>query len=75
MLLGTPDFKVDTWIRRFIDRVADEAGIARTDDPKAVLREARTRGDFGATDTHLDHAVWLYERARDTDPETEEKCA
>lgn len=62
MLLGTPDFKVDTWIRRFTDRVADEAGLARTDDPKVVLGEARTHGDFGTTDTHLDHAVWLYER-------------
>ena len=67
MLLGCPDVKADTWIIRAVQRVANEAGIATTVDSKmarAVVVRVHESAELGESVTHLDHAVWLNERAR-----------
>lgn len=67
MLLGYPDVKADTWIIRAVQRVANEAGLAITVDAKlarAVLVRVHESARLGESVTHLDHAVWLSERAR-----------
>lgn len=66
MLLGYPDTKPDTWIIRAVQRVADaenleivvKAKLART-----VVSEAHVLTKLGKTVTHMDHAIWLTERA------------
>lgn len=67
MLLGYPDVKADTWIIRAVQRVANEAGLAITVDStlaRTVLVRVHETTQLGESVTHLDHAVWLNERAR-----------
>lgn len=67
MLLGYPDVKADTWIIRAVQRVANEAGLAITVDSelaRVVLVRVHESARLGESITHLDHAVWLSERAR-----------
>lgn len=67
MLLGYPDVKADTWIIRAVQRVANEAGLVVTVDSKlarAVVVRVHESAKLGESVTHLDHAVWLNERAR-----------
>jgi hypothetical protein len=67
MLLGYPDVKADTWIIRAVQRVANEAGLAINVDAKlarAVVVRVHESAKLGESVTHLDHAVWLNERAR-----------
>ncbi len=71
MLLGYPDTKPDVWIIRAVQRVATEANVGSTVNAKIarrVLTEAHHRTGQGKTVTHMDHAVWLSERDRDTAP-------
>lgn len=59
--------KADTWIIRAVQRVANEAGLAITVDSKlahAVVASVHESARLGESVTHLDHAVWLNERAR-----------
>lgn len=66
MLLGYPDVKADTWIIRAVQRVANEAGLAITVDStlaRTVLVRVHETTQLGESITHLDHAVWLNERA------------
>lgn len=67
MLLGYPDVKADTWIIRAVQRVANEAGLAITVDAelaRTVVARVHESARLGESITHLDHAVWLNERAR-----------
>ncbi|MFF1254663.1 hypothetical protein ACFVYC_19495 [Pseudarthrobacter sp. NPDC058329] len=67
MLLGYPDTKPDTWIVRAVQRVADAEKLGLVVKPKlarTVVTEAHDITKLGKTVTHMDHAIWLTERAR-----------
>ncbi len=69
MLLGYPDTKPDVWIIRAVQRVAIAADInvvVKAELARDVLTEAHRRTALGKTVTHMDHAVWLTERERDS---------
>lgn len=69
MLLGYPDTKPDVWIIRAVQRVATAADInvvVKAKLARHVLTEAHRRTKLGKTVTHMDHAVWLTERERDS---------
>lgn len=67
MLLGFPGVKVDTWIRKFVDRVCTEAKVdsPKTDvEIRASIDAARQLAGIAAGLTETDHAIWRYERGR-----------
>lgn len=67
MLLGCPDTKPDTWIIRAVQRVADAESLnvsVNSELARAVVTEVHRRTKLGKTVTHMDHAIWLTERAR-----------
>lgn len=60
MLLGKPGVKADTWICRFVERA-----IGRDVSPQDAKRLVMAAADrLGEDATHLDHAIWAYERQR-----------
>lgn len=66
MLLGCPDVKPDTWIVRAVQRVADTHQLGLSVTPtlaRIVVTETHKATGYGKTVTHLDHAIWLRERA------------
>lgn len=66
MLLEYGDVKPDTWIVRAVQRVADTHQLGLSVTPalaRLVVTEAHKATGHGKTVTHLDHAIWLNERA------------
>ncbi|TYC98789.1 hypothetical protein FQ377_07155 [Arthrobacter echini] len=66
MLLGTPGVKADTWI---------VAAVSRAVKRKASPQEAReiviaVAEALNESPTHLDHALWAYERSRTVEVES-----
>jgi endonuclease III len=60
MLLGKPGVKADTWICRFVGR-----GTGHEVSPQEAKRLVMAAAERLAEDpTHLDHAIWAYERQR-----------
>lgn len=60
MLLGKPGVKADTWICRFVERAVGRDVSPR--EAKSLVMAAA--GRLNADATHLDHAIWAYERQR-----------
>ncbi len=58
MLVGQPGVKVDRMIRRFVRDVLDDD----LDDDTATNLIAAVAGRMQADVSHLDHAIWLYQR-------------
>lgn len=66
LLLGHGDAKADVWIIRAIQRVDDshEIDISVTStQARKIGTSAHAIAGLGETVTHLDHAIWLNERA------------
>lgn len=66
MLLGRGDVKPDVWIIRAIQRVADTHELDISVTPALaweIVTSAHAITGLGETVTHLDHAIWLNERA------------
>lgn len=60
MLLGKPGVKADTWICRFVERA-----VGHDVSPHEAKRLVMAAAERLAEDpTHLDHAIWAYERQR-----------
>lgn len=66
MLLGYGDVKPDTWIVRAVQRVADTHQLGLNVTPalaRLIVIETHNDTGYGETVAHLDHAIWLNERA------------
>lgn len=60
MLLGKPGVKADTWICRFVERATGRD--VSPHEAKSLVMAAADR--LAEDPTHLDHAIWAYERQR-----------
>lgn len=66
MLLRYGNVKPDTWIIRAVQRVADTHQLGLNITPalaRHIVTETHKATGHGETVTHLDHAIWLNERA------------
>lgn len=66
MLLRYGDVKPDTWIIRAVQRVSDTHQLGLSITPalaRHIVTETYKVTGYGETVTHLDHAIWLNERA------------
>lgn len=63
MLLGRPGVKADTMICRFVNTALTLHGLETVDRATArlLMTASHTRSGLGATLSHFDHGVWLYE--------------
>jgi len=58
MLLGKPDVKVDTMIRRFVDNALGHP--VGSEKVRQLVRDTATT--YGKNATDLDHAIWAWQR-------------
>ncbi|RBP64919.1 hypothetical protein DFO66_10525 [Brevibacterium sanguinis] len=63
MLLGRPGVKADTMICRFVNTALTVQGLETVDSATArsLMAAAHERSGLGATLSHFDHGVWLYQ--------------
>jgi hypothetical protein len=66
MLVGEPDVKADTWVRRFVAEAIGREEVSSTYTEQLAKAAA---GHYGVDPRVLDHAIWVYMRTRSSEEE------